>query len=80
MEDKTVDQIASAFRKVLSEGEAGDESNRAILIKRIPIICNDILEIKNALLTLKTNQEWIKWLVMGGVAGICGLAVILLTK
>jgi len=73
MDEHTVEQIAGAFRRVLSEGENGSQSNRAILIKRIPIICNDILQ-------MKSDLKWIRWMVMGGVAGICGLAVMLLAK
>ncbi len=69
-----VDKMAEAFRRVLSEGEAqGGDSRRAILIKRIPIICNDIL-------TMKADMKWIKWLVMGIAGGIGLLAYAYLTK
>lgn len=61
-DEKTVDLMVRAFKKVLSEGDTPEEQ-RTILIKRIPIICNDILEIK-------TDMKWIKWLVMGGAATI----------
>lgn len=46
MEYNTTEQIAEAFRKVLGEGMDGD---RAILIKRIPIICQDVIWIKRAI-------------------------------
>lgn len=77
LEDHSIEQIAAAFRRVLSEGEGtGDvtgENRRTILIKRIPIICNDILEIKG-------DMKWIKWLVMGVAGGIGLLALAFLTK
>jgi hypothetical protein len=55
MNEHLIEQMAEAFRKVLGEGTEGD---RAILIKRIPIICNDILEIK-------ADMRWVKWISMG---------------
>lgn len=61
MNDYSVEQMAEAFRRVLGEDETG---NRAILVKRIPIICQDILQIK-------ADMTWIKYLVMG-VAGCIG--------
>lgn len=77
MEDQTVHQMAEAFRKVLSEGEAsgGEEGTgrRAILIKRIPIICNDIL-------TMKNNLKWITWMLMGIAGGIGYIALQVLSK
>ena len=63
-----IEKMAAAFRKVLSEGSG--EGERAILIKRIPIICNDIIEIK-------TDIRWVKWLSMA-VAG--AISVSLVTK
>lgn len=69
---QTVEHMAEAFRKVLSEGEVG-VGQRAILVKRIPIICNDILQIKSDL-------SWIKWLMMGIVGGVGALALTYLTK
>lgn len=60
--------MAEAFRTVLSEGEAGNAERRAILIKRIPIICNDVMQIKNDL-------RWIKWLGMGFVSATGLLAL-----
>jgi len=68
MADPQVELFAEAFRKVLSEGEAGNEAQRAVLIKRIPIICNDIIE-------MKLDLKWIKWLVMGIAGGIGVLAL-----
>jgi hypothetical protein len=73
MESLTTEQIAEAFRKVLSEGEGATENRRAILIKRIPIICNDIL-------TIKGDLRWIKWLVMAICGGIGLLVIAFLTK
>lgn len=78
MDDQTVHQMAEAFRKVLSEGEGGGdgmngENRRAILIKRIPIICNDILTIKN-------NLKWITWMLMGITGGIGYIALQVLTN
>lgn len=70
MDDHTIEQLASAFRKVLGEDESG---NRAILIKRIPIICNDVMQIK-------ADLQWIKWLVMGVVGGIGILVITFLAK
>lgn len=70
--EKTVNHMAEAFRKVLSEGVEGG-GQRTILIKRIPIICNDILQIKSDL-------SWIKWLMMGIVGGVGALALTYLTK
>lgn len=61
--------MAAAFRRVLSEGEAGQgEERRVILIKRIPIICNDVMSIKNDL-------RWMKWIGSGfvGAAGILAM-------
>lgn len=74
MEEPSIEHIAAAFRKVLSEGEGEDgDVRRAILIKRIPIICNDIL-------TIKADLKWIKWLVMGVCGGIGILVVTFLAK
>ncbi len=58
--------MAEAFRKVLSEGP--NEGERTILIKRIPIICNDIIEIKS-------DMRWVKWISMG-LAGTVVLSAI----
>lgn len=57
--------IESSFRNILGEDGTG---NRAILVKRIPIICQDILSIK-------ADMRWIKWLVMGIAGGIGVLAL-----
>lgn len=74
MEEETVHQMADAFRKVLSEGEGMEgENRRAILIKRIPIICNDILSIK-------TNLKWITWMLMGITGGIGYIALQVLSN
>ncbi len=77
MEDKQVELVAEAFRKVLSEGAPAGESERIILIKRIPIICNDIIEIK-------TNIKWNTWITTGMACGVgtmlIMLVVALLTK
>ncbi len=70
MSEATVDMMADAFRKVLSEGEAGSEEQRAILIKRIPIICNDIIEIKTALQRMSGDFKWVRWLTTGLISGI----------
>ncbi len=51
----SVDKMADAFRKVLSDGIDGKQ--RVILLKRIPIICNDILQMKGDL-------QWLKWIGM----------------
>jgi hypothetical protein len=72
MEDKAVHQIAEAFRMVLSEGEADTQERRAILIKRIPIICNDVMQIKNDL-------RWMKWIGSGFVTAAGLLAFKALT-
>lgn len=69
MDEHTVNQIAEAFRKILSEGEGGnDDTRRAILIKRIPIICNDIL-------TIKGDLRWMKWIGSGFVSAAGLLAL-----
>lgn len=68
MENHTIEQVAEAFRRVLSEGSPEGQSERVILIKRIPIICNDIIEIK-------ANIKWIMWLTMGMTAGIGAIAL-----
>lgn len=70
MEDQ-VEIMAMAFRKVLSEGGPGTEGERAILIKRIPIICNDIIEIK-------TNIKWNTRITMGMAGGVGTMLVLLL--
>ncbi len=72
MEEHDVERVAAAFRRVLSEGENGGD-RRAILIKRIPIICNDIL-------TIKGDMQWIKWLVMSIAGGVGVIAIAFLTK
>lgn len=75
-EHDTVDQIAEAFRKVLGEGEYPNDQ-RVVLIKRIPIICQDILNIKS-------DINWIKWLTLGLVGGVgaifTAIVVVALTK
>lgn len=71
--EQSVENMATAFRKVLSEGLPGAEGNRTILIKRIPIICNDILQ-------MKADIGWIKWLLMGLVGGVGALALMYLTR
>lgn len=63
-----IDLMAEAFRKVLSEGAPEGEAQRAILIKRIPIICNDIIEIKSKLQVLV-------WLACGLLTGVGLLAL-----
>ncbi len=70
LDDHDVEKVAEAFRRVI--GEDG-EGNRAVLIKRIPIICQDIMQIK-------TDMSWIKWLVMGMVGGMGALVIIYFTK
>ncbi len=54
-EHLSVEKMAEAFRRVLSDGVDGKQ--RVILLKRIPIICNDILQIK-------ADLGWIKWIAM----------------
>ena len=49
-----IENMAVAFRKVLSEGAPGGEAERVILIKRIPIVCNDIMVMKADIGTIKT--------------------------
>ncbi len=63
-----VEKIADAFRKVLGEDEHTN-NQRAILIKRIPIICQDVL-------TIKADLRWIRWFIMG-IAGGIGLLIIM---
>lgn len=58
--------IETALVKVLS-----DEGGSPLLIKRIPFICTDITKIKS-------DMVWIKWLVMGMVAGV-GYIIVNLT-
>lgn len=76
MEESSIEHLmAAAFRRVLSEGEGteGGDMRRAILIKRIPIICNDVL-------TIKADLRWIKWLLMGVCGGIGLLVIAFLAK
>ena len=65
MPEKTVahDELVQALREVLTEGE---QSEKAMLIKRIPFICNDIRDIKNSL--------W--W--QSRIAGVVGTVVLTL--
>ncbi len=71
MADNTIDQIADAFRKVLSEGVPEGQAERLILIKRIPIICNDIIE-------MKTNIRWNTQITTGIAAGVGTLLILVL--
>lgn len=71
--EEEVEKMATAFRRVLSEGLPEEEGQRSILIKRIPIICADILQ-------MKANLQWIKWLVVGITGGIGALIVMILAN
>lgn len=69
--EEQVELMANAFRRVLSEGGPENEGERAILIKRIPIICNDVIEIK-------LDIKWIKWLVMSMTGGVGTMLILIL--
>lgn len=73
MSTQLTEQMADAFRKVLSEGVPEGQAERLILIKRIPIICNDIIEIK-------TNIKWNTWLTTGMAAGVGTLLILIMAK
>lgn len=66
--DLDTERMAQAFRTVLSEGAPEGEGKRTILVKRIPIICNDILQMKGDL-------TWIKWGLMAILGGVGLLAL-----
>lgn len=57
--------FSKAMRDLLTEG---DEGTKALLIKKIPLLCTDIL-------TIKSDIRWIKWIGSGIVGGIGLLAL-----
>jgi len=59
------EKMVQALREVLTEGE---QSEKAMLIKRIPFICNDIRDIN-------VNLWWHRWLLLGIAGGIGLLAL-----
>lgn len=81
--NERIEEIASAFRKVLGEDEytgADGNNRRLVLIKRIPIICQDVMEMKGDIRDMKSDYKWIKWLVVGIAGGIGALLLIFLSK
>lgn len=58
--------LVEALKEVLSDND--DDGSRPMLIKRIPLICNDIRSIKNDL-------RWMKYLGGGFVAAAGILAL-----
>jgi hypothetical protein len=75
--EETKDIFVHAMREVLTEG---DEGTKTLLLQKIPLLCIDMLVMKGDVREIKTNLKWVMWLVMGGVAGVCGIAVMLLIK
>ncbi len=51
--DKDFHQLVSAFREALKD----DDPNAWLLVRRIPVICQDVREIKNTLIIMKDTLE-----------------------
>jgi len=64
----TPEETHKALVVALREALHDDTEEGSILIKRIPVICNDIRDIKN-------DMRWMKWIGMGfvGTAGLLAL-------
>lgn len=63
------------------------KDNRMGDVERFQFICDQIdgihtaqMTMTNSIIAIQTNQKWILWLVMGGVTGVAGLAVLLLLQ
>lgn len=68
--NETKEMFVRAMREVLTQG---DEGTKSLLIQKIPLLCADIMKMKGDLF-------WIKWLLMGMVAGVGLLTVSLLAN
>ncbi len=65
-EAQMYDTVFKAFREVLTEG---DEGTKALLIKKIPLLCTDVMLIKSDIATIKK---------IGGVI-LLGIGMLFLT-
>lgn len=63
------------FLQKLREALTYDGQDRPALIARIPVICNDIRDIKTALIRIETNYTWMKWIGGGFVIAAGMLAL-----
>lgn len=67
---ETTEMIFNGLRRVLTEGEEG---TKMLLLKKVPLLCTDMLK-------MKSDLQWIKWLLMGMVGGVGVLTIALLVK
>jgi hypothetical protein len=56
--------LVKALREVLVDGESEE---RPMLIKRIPFICKDILDMKDKISDINDNLKWGVRIVLGAV-------------
>lgn len=70
--EETLQIFVHAMREVLTQG---DEGTKALLIQKIPLLCTDMLTMKNDIRDIKSDNKWQKWLLMGICGGIGLLAL-----
>ena len=64
-------QLINALKEALTY----DGGDRPALVARIPVICNDIRQLREGMIELKNNQAWIKWLLVGIAGGVGVIAL-----
>ena len=62
--EKDLENLAKVLREALTH----DAPDHPALVARIPLICNDIRDIKN-------SMQWHRWLLLGIVGGIGAIFV-----
>jgi hypothetical protein len=54
--------VTAALKEVLTQG---DEGTKRLLIQKIPLLCTDVMTMKNDLRDIKNDGKWTKWIMSG---------------
>lgn len=64
--------VTTAMKEVLTQG---DEGTKRLLIQKIPLLCTDVMTIKNDIRDIKNNQKWQTYIGMAFCTAIGLLAL-----
>jgi hypothetical protein len=63
---KTKESLLEGLKEVFGDGDSNSEQMR-ILVRRIPILCTDIRNMKSDIAGINSNMRWAVRVVLGAV-------------
>lgn len=72
---QTKDAMIDALREIFGDGDKAASGEMNILIRRIPFICDDIVQMHKGIDRISSDLAWMKWIGSGFVVAAGMLAL-----